>query len=65
MSDPRTLIEKYTVLGTIAGGTGNLAQALVFGHPTLLTTTIGALAGAATGAIYGYLKLRAAARRRR
>jgi hypothetical protein len=62
---PRTLIERYTVLGTIAGGTGNLAEALVFGHPTLTTTVIGAAAGALTGAIYGYIKLRAVARRRR
>jgi len=65
MSDePRTLIEKYTVLGTLAGGIGNLVQSVVLGHPTILTTVIGALAGTITGAVYGYFKLRAAAKPR-
>ena len=60
---PLSSLERFAVIGTIAGGTGNLAQALYFDHPVVVSTVIGSLVGGALGALYGHVKKRLETRR--
>jgi len=55
VTPPMTVVERYAVIGTIAGGTGNLAQAIYFDHPVVVSTFVGAIIGGAIGALYGRL----------
>jgi len=58
MSPPMTVVERYAVIGTIAGGTGNLVQSIYFDHPVVVSTFIGAIVGGVIGALYGRIRSR-------
>jgi uncharacterized membrane protein YjjB (DUF3815 family) len=53
-----TTVERYAVIGTIAGGTGNLVQAIWFDRPIVLLTFVGAIVGGCIGALYGHIRKR-------
>jgi ABC-type uncharacterized transport system permease subunit len=56
-------LSTYATIGTICGGTAGVAQAIVHGGSPLFALILASLSGAAAGAIYGYAKLRRAAKR--
>jgi uncharacterized membrane protein YjjB (DUF3815 family) len=58
MSPPMTIVERYAVIGTIAGGTGNIAQAIYFDHPVVVSTFVGSVIGGVIGALYGRIRNR-------
>ncbi len=58
---PKHLIEHYTTVGTIAGGSSAVVRALCDGNSPFIALVLGAVAGALGGALYGYIKLRRAA----
>jgi uncharacterized membrane protein YjjB (DUF3815 family) len=60
MSPPMTIVERYAVIGTIAGGSGNLVQSIYFDHPVVVSTFVGALVGGVIGALYGHIQKRRA-----
>lgn len=59
--DPDTLIEKYALIGGAAGSASSIFTALVFHGPLVISAFIGTVAALATGAGYGYWRLRRAA----
>ena len=59
--DPRTLIERYAVLGGAAGSASSILTALIFHGPVVISVFLGSVAALATGAGYGYWRLRRAA----
>ena len=58
MSPPMTVVERYAVIGTIAGGTGNLVQSIYFDHPVVVSTFVGSVIGGVIGALYGRIRNR-------
>lgn len=62
MRPPRPWIERYAVLGTVVGGTCAMISAIACRGPIVASVLVGTVAAAATGAMYGYARLRAEAR---
>lgn len=58
-------ISMYATIGTICGGTAGVAQSILLGSSPLSSLILASLSGAVAGAVYGYVKLRIAARRGR
>ena len=58
-------ISTYATIGVICGGTAGVAQSILIGGSPLFSLILASLSGAAAGAVYGYIKLRIAARRGR
>jgi ABC-type uncharacterized transport system permease subunit len=56
-------LSTYITIGTVAGGTAGVAQAIILGNSPLFSLVLATLSGAASGAIYAYVKLVLAARR--